>query len=85
MSEQKIKELIEEMLKRTGPVLPLNRFNDFPELPAPQSMRNRMSEGLIPKDFFYKNGRTTLVDMREYIPFWVDGLKPYKQTGQVAR
>jgi len=44
-----------------------------------------MSEGLIPKDFFYKNGRTTLVDMREYIPFWVDGLKPYKQTGQVAR
>jgi len=84
MPKEKIQELIEVMLQRTGPVLPLSAFKDFPELPAPQSMRNRMAEGKIPKEWFFKNGRKTLVDMREYLPFWANGFTSYANTGKVG-
>ncbi len=84
MPKEKIQELIDAMLKRTGPMLPLPSFKDFPELPAPQSMRNRMAEGKIPKEYFFKHGRKTLVDMQAYLPFWANGFTSYANTGQIG-
>jgi len=85
MSEEKIKELIEKMLNRTGPMLPLSAFKDFPDLPAPQTMRNKLSNGELPIEWFFKHDGRTMVDMDKYIPFWAKKFRPYKKTGQVAR
>ena len=75
MSEEKIKQLVKDMFKRTGPAIRLIDFNNYPGLPAPQTVRNKMKD--LPKEVFLKRGRTTLVDMRIYLPIWASELKPY--------
>lgn len=65
------------MLNMTGPAIRLIDFNNYSGLPAAQTVRNKMKD--LPKDVFFKRGRTTLVDMMAYLPIWASELKPYGQ------
>lgn len=77
MFEEKIKQLVEAMLLKTGPIVRLNDFNKYSGLPAPQTVRNKMKD--LPENVFLKQGRTTMVDMQTYLPIWASQLKPYGQ------
>ena len=75
--EEKREQFVRDMLELTGPIMRLADFNKYSALPAAQTMRNKMKE--LPKDIFLKQGSTTLVDMRAYLPFWANGLKHYER------
>jgi hypothetical protein len=85
MSEEKIRKLIEEMLQHTGPVLSINEFKKFPALDAPQTLRNRLSAGEVPREFFFKNGRATMVYMTLYLPFWAKGFTSHTPGKQIGK
>ncbi|MBA3010015.1 MAG: hypothetical protein KJ658_05175 [Proteobacteria bacterium] len=83
--EKKKSQFAEDMLVLTGPIVALNDFKNYSALPAPQTMRNRLAEGKIPREWFFKRGRMTLVDMKGFLPYWAENLTSYAPTGQIGR
>lgn len=85
MPEERMKKIIETMLDKTGPIMPINQFKNYPALPAPQTLRNKLSLGEIPRKFFFKHGRSTYVDMTEFLPYWAEGFKAHLPGQQIGK
>lgn len=65
IQEERRKQIVEDLLSITGPVLKISDFDKFPVLPAAQTIRNRISKQELSRDLLLKMGWHTLVDMKK--------------------